>query len=100
MSDTNDRLEQQLAAWRDTIGHETEAGENEASGLEAGLRAEIATLSNAGLSIEEAFLVAVRRLAETSGPTRRFMNEHAGTLLHLSPAISTEHEEINLPSSQ
>ena len=93
MSDTNDRLEQQLAAWRDTIGHETEAGENEASGLEAGLRAEIATLSNAGLSIEEAFLVAVRRLAETSGPTRRFMNEHAGTLLHQSLAISTEHEK-------
>ncbi|MGA7305103.1 MAG: hypothetical protein WBW88_09525, partial [Rhodothermales bacterium] len=93
MSDADDRLEQQLAAWRDTIGHETEAGENEVADLEADLRAEVATLSNAGLSSEEAFLVAVRRLGETSGATRRFMNEHAGTLLHLSPAISGEHEE-------
>lgn len=93
MSNANDRLEQHIAAWRDTIGHEVGVGENDAADLEAGLRAEIASLSNAGLSSAEAFLVAVRRLAETSGATRRFVNDHAGTLLHLSLAVSGEHEE-------
>ena len=57
--------------------------------LEAHLRDQIADLHAAGLTTDEAFLIAVKRMGSLDDLSREFAREHSGRLwrqLVLSPA--------------
>src|SRR5918994_6876798 len=73
-------VESQIAEWR---GHRpTAPGLNghDVDELEDHLRHQIADLNAAGLTADEAFLVAVKRMGELDSLSREFAREHSGRL--------------------
>ena len=71
---------EQIAAWRAFLEARGGAGGAEIRRLEARLRGEMAELGGSGLSEDEAFLVAVRRLGGVDDAARAFAREHAAPL--------------------
>ncbi|MCI0426165.1 MAG: permease prefix domain 1-containing protein [Actinobacteria bacterium] len=71
-------LETEIAEWRDFIARALEGQEVEE--LEGHLRDQIADLTKAGLTDDEAFLVAVRRIGGVDDLSREFAREHSGRL--------------------
>jgi hypothetical protein len=75
-----DRLEPLITEWRSYVGDAQAVSAHDVEELEAHLRDQIADLEKAGLTDEEAFLVAVRRLGEVDELSREFATEHSGRL--------------------
>lgn len=73
-------LETQIAEWRRYVAEAPAIDGGDVEELEDHLRDQIATLSLTGLSDEEAFLVAVRRLGRLDDLSREFAREHSGRL--------------------
>lgn len=73
-------LETQIAEWRAFVGTAAGIDGDDVAELEDHLRGQIAELGSAGLSPEEAFLIAVRRLGDVDGLSREFAREHSGRL--------------------
>lgn len=90
VSNSDDQLEMRIIAWRAAILSEAGTTEGEADRLAGRLRDEISSLSVAGLSREEAFLVGIRRLAETNRATRAFVAGRLGELWMPSSADPDE----------
>jgi hypothetical protein len=65
-------LEQSLAQWRSTLENSPAIRASDMEELEAHLRDSIQTLQAKGLGVEEAFLIACRRL----GPSRQLDREY------------------------
>src|ERR687897_999141 len=86
-------VESQIAEWR---GHRpTAPGVNghDVDELEDHLRHQIADLKAAGLTADEAFLVAVKRMGALDSLSREFAREHSGRLwkqLVVSPSDTGE----------
>jgi hypothetical protein len=75
-----DPLEQQIEAWRTHLrGSRTITG-SDAEELEDHLREQVAALGDQGLSQDEAFLVAVKRMGAIDALTREFAREHSERL--------------------
>ena len=74
------QVESQIAEWRTAILRGGTVDEADADELESHLRDQISELEGAGLSGDEAFLIAVRRLGEVDVITAEFAREHSDRL--------------------
>ncbi len=89
MSDT---LEKQIGEWRSAVLRGSAVADSDADELEGHLREQIADLEAAGLTADEAFLIAVRRLGAVNQLTAEFAREH-GERLWKQLAISAPDEK-------
>jgi len=73
-------VETQIAEWRAHVAKAPAVNGHDVAELEDHLRNQIDELSAAGLTADEAFLVAVKRMGELDGVSREFAREHSGRL--------------------
>jgi hypothetical protein len=73
-------LEHQMEAWRAHLRRSRAITGSDAEELEDHLREQIASLGDGGLSEDEAFLVAVKRIGAIDALTREFAREHSDRL--------------------
>jgi hypothetical protein len=72
--------EQLMQQWRTAVRRNKAVDESDAAELEAHLRDAMADLEGAGLSPDEAFLIAVRRVGTVDALTAEFAREHSDRL--------------------
>src|ERR671918_1930341 len=75
-----DLLESQIAEWRAYVGKAPAVNGHDLDELEGHLRDQIAELDAAGLTADEAFLVAVKRMGDIDILSREFARERSGRL--------------------
>jgi hypothetical protein len=75
-----DELAAQFAQWRQYVGRRRELRSSDADELEDHLRGCVDELLAAGLSADEAFLVAVKRMGSLDELSREFAREHSERL--------------------
>jgi hypothetical protein len=75
-----DSAESQIAEWRAYVARAPGVNGHDVDELEDHLRHQIADLNAAGLTADEAFLIAVKRLGDVDGLSREFAREHSGRL--------------------
>jgi hypothetical protein len=73
-------VDDDIAAWRSAVARGGAVTAADADELEGHLRDQIAELLDAGLSEDEAFLVAVRRLGSVDAITAEFARTHSDRL--------------------
>ena len=73
-------MESQIAEWRAYVAKAPAVDGRDVDELEAHLRDQIAELDAAGLTPDEAFLVAVKRMGDLDTLSREFAREHSGRL--------------------
>ncbi len=73
-------LEAQIAEWRQFLHRRRAIDDRDGVELEDHLRGEVAALTDAGLSSDEAFLVAVKRMGSLDDLSREFAREHSERL--------------------
>ena len=73
-------LEAQIAEWRAYVANAPGVNGRDVDELEDHLRHQIAELNAAGLTADEGFLIAVKRLGDVDGLSREFAREHSGRL--------------------
>ena len=73
-------LESQIAEWRAYVASAPGVNGTDVDELEDHLRHQIAELNAAGLTADEGFLIAVKRLGDVDGLSREFAREHSGRL--------------------
>jgi hypothetical protein len=73
-------LESQIAEWRAYVAKGATVDSPDLDELEGHLRDQIAELDAAGLTHDEAFLVAVKRMGDLDALSREFAREHSGRL--------------------
>lgn len=73
-------LEAEIDRWRSYLHRRQAIQSSDVAELEDHLREQIAVLSAAGLSADEAFLVAVKRMGELDALSREFAREHSDRL--------------------
>jgi hypothetical protein len=73
-------VDAQIAEWRAYVAKAPAVNGRDVEELEAHLRDQIAELDAAGLSADEAFLVAVKRMGDLDTLSREFAREHRGRL--------------------
>jgi hypothetical protein len=77
---SGETLEAQIAAWRAYVARAPGVNGRDVDELEDHLRNEIAELNSAGLTEDEGFLIAVKRLGDVDGLSREYAREHSGRL--------------------
>jgi hypothetical protein len=81
MTTSADRpLEEQIAQWREYLRRRQAFHGSDIEELEGHLRDQLTALTEAGLSGEEAFLVAVKRMGSLDALSREFAREHSDRL--------------------
>src|SRR3954470_15802330 len=75
-----DGVESQIAEWRGYVAKAPAGNRRDVDELDAHLRDQIAELDAAGLTGDEAFLVAVKRMGHLDALSREFAREHRGRL--------------------
>src|ERR687893_1323012 len=75
-----DGVESQIAEWRAYVARSPAVDGRDVDELDAHLRDQIAELDAAGLTRDEAFLVAVKRMGDLDTLSREFAREHSGRL--------------------
>jgi hypothetical protein len=73
-------VEGQIAEWRAYVENTPGVNGRDVDELEDHLRHQIAELNAAGLTADEGFLVAVKRMGDLDGLSREFAREHSGRL--------------------
>ena len=73
-------VEAQIAEWRAYVANAPAVNGHDVDELEDHLRHEIAELTEAGLTPDEGFLVAVKRMGHLDALSREFAREHSGRL--------------------
>ncbi|HSK23816.1 MAG TPA: permease prefix domain 1-containing protein [Egicoccus sp.] len=73
-------METQIAEWRSYVSRSPAVDGADIDELEAHLRDQIAELRTAGLTDDEAVLVAVKRMGDVDSLSREFAREHRGRL--------------------
>jgi hypothetical protein len=73
-------VETQIAEWRAYVANAPGVNGHDVDELEDHLRHQIAELTAAGLTPDEGFLIAVKRLGAVDGLSREFAREHSGRL--------------------
>ena len=79
-SDQVAALEQQIDQWRSYLRRRQAIHSVDVAELEDHLREQVAALTEAGLAIDEAFLVAVKRMGDLDALSREFAREHSERL--------------------
>jgi hypothetical protein len=77
---STESVESQIAEWRAYVARAPAVNGRDVDELEDHLRHQIAELNEAGLTADEAFLIAVKRLGDVDGLSREFAREHSGRL--------------------
>ena len=75
-----DRIEEQMARWRNYLRQRQAIHASDVEELEAHLRDQMTALASAGLDADEAFLVAVKRMGNLDEVSREFAREHSERL--------------------
>jgi hypothetical protein len=86
-------VEEQIARWRSYLGRRQAIHSVDVAELEDHLREQIVVLAEAGLTADEAFLVAVKRMGDLDALSREFAREHSERLwkqLVVSPSDTGE----------
>jgi hypothetical protein len=78
--ETTESTDAQIGQWRSAMLRNRAVTESDADELEGHLREQLADLRKAGLSDDEAFLIAVRRLGEVDRLTAEYAREHGDRL--------------------
>src|SRR5687768_11914171 len=87
-------VESQIAEWRAYVAETPGVNGRDVDELEDHLRHQIAELNAAGLTADEAFLVAVKRMGSLDSLSREFAREHSGRLWkQLVLSGGSEHEQ-------
>ena len=73
-------VESQIAEWRAYFARAPSFNGHDVDELEDNLRHQIAELTEAGLTPDEGFLVAVKRMGDVDALSREFAREHSGRL--------------------
>src|ERR671921_2904343 len=73
-------VEEQIARWRSYLARRQAIHPVDVAELEDHLREQIAVLLDAGLTDDEAFLVAVKRMGKLDTLSREFAREHSDRL--------------------
>jgi hypothetical protein len=73
-------VESQIAEWRAYVAHAPGVNGHDVDELEDHLRHQIAELTAVGLTADEGFLVAVKRMGDLNALSREFAREHSGRL--------------------
>ena len=73
-------VESQIAEWRAYVANAPGVNGHDVDELEDHLRHQIAELNAAGLTDDEAFLIAVKRMGDVDALSREFAREHSGRL--------------------
>jgi hypothetical protein len=89
-------VESHIAEWRAYVARAPGVNGHDLDELEDHLRHQIADLNAAGLTADEAFLIAVKRLGDVDGLSREFAREHSGRLW--KQLIVSGDEPARLPS--
>ena len=92
-----DTMESLIAEWRAHVLRNEAIDAPELEELESRLREQVAVLRYAGLSEDEAFLIAVRRAGETDAASREFAWERFGRLWEQPVSDPVREEERRLP---
>ena len=79
-SGDTESLEDQIDQWRSYLQHRQAIHAVDVAELEDHLREQVAGLVKAGLSTDEAFLVAVKRMGALDALSREFAREHSERL--------------------
>ena len=90
-------VESQIAEWRAYVANAPGVNGHDVDELEDHLRHQIAELNAAGLTADEAFLIAVKRLGDVDGLSREFAREHSGRLWK-QLVLSGDDEPARAPS--
>ena len=80
MSERGNELERQIAQWRGFLHRRQAIHAVDVEELEDHLRDQVATLVDAGLAADEAFLLAVKRMGDLDELSREFAREHSERL--------------------
>ena len=80
MTDQLDHLETQISQWREFARRRRAVHDVDIEELEDHLRSEIGELTAVGLSADEAFLVAVKRMGRLDSISQEFAEEHSDRL--------------------
>ena len=75
-----ENVESQIAEWRAYVANAPGVNGHDVDELEDHLRHQIAELNAVGLTADEAFLVAVKRMGDLDDLSREFAREHSGRL--------------------
>ena len=73
-------VESQIAEWRAYVANAPGVNGQDVDELEDHLRHQIAELNAAGLTADEGFLIAVKRMGDVDGLSREFAREHSDRL--------------------
>jgi hypothetical protein len=73
-------VESQIADWRAYVANAASVNGHDVDELEDHLRQQIADLNDAGLTDDEAFLIAVKRIGDLDALSREYAREHSGRL--------------------
>ncbi|HEY9458582.1 MAG TPA: permease prefix domain 1-containing protein [Gaiella sp.] len=79
-ADPSISLEEQIDQWRSFLRRRQAIHSVDVAELEDHLREQVATLTEAGLATDEAFLVAVKRMGDLDALSREFAREHSERL--------------------
>jgi hypothetical protein len=93
-----DGVEAQIAEWRAYVAQAPAVNGRDVDELDAHLRDQIAELGAAGLTADEAFLVAVKRMGDLDTLSREFAREHRGRLW--KQLVLSDEDEPARPSSR
>jgi hypothetical protein len=94
---TIEGAESQIAEWRAYVANAPAINGRDVAELEAHLRDQIAELDGAGLTADEAFLIAVKRMGDLDTLSREFAREHRGRLW--KQLVLSGEDEPTRPSS-
>jgi len=92
-SDRAVSLEEQIDQWRSYLRRRQAIHSVDVAELEDHLREQIAVLKNAGLTADEAFLVAVKRMGDLDALSREFAREHSERLWKQLVGVSSDSSE-------
>ncbi|HEX5849551.1 MAG TPA: permease prefix domain 1-containing protein [Rubrobacter sp.] len=86
-------LEEQIGQWRGYLRHRRAIHPVDVAELEDHLREQVAVLVEAGLTTDEAFLVAVKRMGKLDALSREFAREHSDRLWKQLVVVPSDPED-------
>jgi hypothetical protein len=86
-------LEEQIGQWRGYLRHRRAIHPVDVAELEDHLREQVAVLVEAGLTTDEAFLVAVKRMGKLDTLSREFAREHSDRLWKQLVVVPSDPED-------
>ena len=90
-------LEEQIDQWRSYLRRRQAIHSVDVAELEDHLREQVATLVDAGLAPDEAFLVAVKRMGNLDALSREFAREHSDRLWKQLVLVPSDSGELRAP---